>query len=110
MAVAHYIEFGELYLEMIKSGRKTVEDRTNTACNRHLLFFNGNPDCAVLRLLPCVVTYKSFRQMLSREAVKKCLPNIDNISNGVLIYHQFPHYKPKSRRLDVIAFRSRLVE
>lgn len=49
--------------------------------------------------------YPSFREMLSAERLKSCLPLARDLDEGVRIFHAFPEYKELEKQLGVLAIR-----
>ncbi|MBS0648792.1 MAG: ASCH domain-containing protein [Verrucomicrobia bacterium] len=88
------------YFSMVQSGRKTVEGRLNKPdlhnlkVGERIRFQRENEvkhfvDVRVISLRQ----YPTFREMLKREGLNRCLPDVKTVEEGVQIYHSFPSYR-----------------
>jgi len=100
------------YLEQIQSGQKTVEGRVATPRFKsihpgdHIQFFSSeDKNYSLLCKVLSIGRYESFRQMLEKEGLEKCLPGVQTLEKGEEIYHQFPNYKANAKRYGVRAIR-----
>lgn len=92
------------YLELIRSGRKTVEGRIRTGkwsdviTGDRFRFESSDPSAGLLPVL-CRVTsvrpYDSFRSMLEAEGVDRCLPGITDMDEAVEVYRSIPGYRER---------------
>ncbi len=103
----HSFPLKKQYLDLIKSGRKTVEGRiaTTTFLSIHAgdsIEFFSNTD-RVLCKVSGVGRYPSFREMLSKVGTENCLPGTRSLEEGVRIYDSIPSYAEKSARFGVLA-------
>ena len=101
-----------IHLDSIRNGSKTVEGRLNkprlrSLCPGDFVTFDtpqkglASVVCRVVSL--CV--YPSFREMLSAEGLKSCLPLARDLDEGVRIFHAFPRYRALEKQLGVLAIR-----
>ena len=104
------------YIELIKSGRKTVEGRINSGGFRNfkvgdkVRFFDGkNPDFDVICEVVGVGRYAGFRQMLETEGVAKMIPDAESLNEAVAIYNRIPSYPERAKRNGVIALRIKVI-
>jgi ASC-1-like (ASCH) protein len=69
--------------------------------------FNLTRECTVVIVKKTV--YNSFEEYLTNEKLKRCLPGIDTIKDGVSIYHSFypPHDEEKYK---VIAIKVKVIK
>ena|SRR3990167_90593 len=92
------------YLELIRMGKKVVEGRLFTSKYKQLKigqivrFYENDHlenflDAQVTSLNP----YPTFKKMLETEGLAQCLPGIENVEEGVFIYHQFPNYQSEEK-------------
>src|SRR5262249_38327732 len=101
------------YLKMILEGRKTIEGRINIPP------FNNFKEGSLIRFFChdteayCVVTkvvaYKSFAEMLEREGVKPCLPDVKSLKDAIEIYDKIPGYTDKAQKFGVVAIHIKLL-
>jgi ASC-1-like (ASCH) protein len=99
----------EPYFSQIREGLKTIEGRINSGQFKNLragetiTFINGQ------REVRCKVEakriYKSFREMLTKEGVDKCLPDARNLEAGVNIYDRLPGFPERARQSGVVALQ-----
>ena len=107
------ISVQEPYFSYIKNKRKTIEGRLNTG--KFSLFkkgdilkiINGNEHIIVkIRKLK---TYSSFKEYLSLEGLKRTLPNIYTIKDGVNIYRRF-YSRDDENKYGVLAIYLKKIE
>lgn len=116
---SHVFNLRSYYLEMILAKRKTVEGRPNKPelkqlkVNDIIRFTEAPPslqprfaEAKVLYLHP----YPTFREMLAREGLQRCLPDIVDLESGVQIYHGFPSYPEKEKEHGVVAIGLELIQ
>jgi ASC-1-like (ASCH) protein len=95
---------------MVHSGRKTVEGRLNKPelhnlkIGERIRFQRENEvkhfvDVKVISLR----TYPTFREMLQKEGLHRCLPDVKSLEEGVHIYHSFPSYLEKEKLYGALA-------
>lgn len=98
------------YFRMIHSGRKTVEGRLNKPelhnlkVGERIRFQKEDQikhfvDVKVISLR----TYPTFREMLHREGLHRCLPDVNTLEEGVHIYHSFPSYRENEKLYGALA-------
>lgn len=105
----------EPWFSLIKLGIKKCEGRLNKGDFANMkkgdiIVFENN-DFGFLRSFRCKIKhirdYPSFEKYLEYETLKKCLPGIDTIENGVKIYYKYykkedeETYKIKAIRIKV---------
>ena len=87
----------EPWFSLIKLQIKTVEGRLNKEdVNRmkvgDLIEFSNHDfglDRKILVRIDQINIYNSFRVYLEEETLAKCLPCIDNIEDGIHVYHKY---------------------
>lgn len=87
----------EPWFSLIKLGLKTVEGRlikgdfAKMKKNDIIIWKNNDFDFerTFQTKIIKIKKYKSFEQYLTKEGLDKCLPGIDNLENGVQIYHKY---------------------
>jgi ASC-1-like (ASCH) protein len=100
----------KIYIHSIRDGRKTIEGRVNSgmfsnlAPGRLMRFFyfaNVNDDvtCKVVK----INRYASFREMVTKENFKTCVPEATSIDHAARLYEEIPGYVEKAQRFGVLA-------
>lgn len=95
---------------MVETGKKTVEGRLKKPELKVLkvgdkIRFQDNShsksfvDVKIISLN----AYPTFREMLQKEGLHRCLPDLNSLEEGVDIYHSFPSYREKEKLLGVLA-------
>lgn len=101
------------YFDYIRSGRKTVEGRINSGMflrikqGEHIIFFNQSDK--VTCLVTKINSYDSFAEMLTKEGVTSCLPDVTSLGAGIQIYEKIPGYKEKAAQYGVLAIHIKLL-
>lgn len=103
-----------IYLRPIIDGRKTIEGRINNGPFKklqegHFIRFhcqNTEAYCQVTK----VNRYSSFAEMLQKEGVKPCLPDVPSLQEGIRIYDNIPGYADKARQFGVLAIHIRVLK
>ncbi|MFY7843074.1 MAG: hypothetical protein ACOVOR_03560 [Rhabdochlamydiaceae bacterium] len=100
------------FLRYIQQGSKTIEGRINTGAFRYLKagqtvrFFFGNNDGSQTEVLCKIIKinhYSSFREMLTRENYRLCIPDVYSVDEAAAIYASIPTYPQKERQFGVLA-------
>jgi ASC-1-like (ASCH) protein len=111
MTISHSLLIQAQFLDFIDQGFKTVEGRLGS--DKYSLVKPGDIFEFVTvedetRRLRCVVLqvfkYMSFQNMLESQGLKKCLPHIDSIDEGVKVYRSFPGYAEGEKTYGAFAF------
>ena len=95
-----------LILVILKIKKKTIEGRLNT--DKYSLFKKGellkiiNDNEYIIVKIRKLIKYSSFEEYLSLEGLKRTLPNIKTINDGINIYHQF-YSKENEMKYGVLA-------
>jgi ASC-1-like (ASCH) protein len=98
---------------MVQSGRKTVEGRIRKPelqalkVNDIIRFKTHLGASKKESFVDVGVTYlhfyTTFQEMLEKEGLQRCLPDVASIQEGVKIYHSFAHYKEKELSHGILA-------
>lgn len=106
----HAISVQKPYFVAISKGSKTIEGRLYKGKYSEIhpgdfcyFFCPENPDTGVYCKIQQTRLYPSFKEMLEKEGLQKCLPSTPSIEEGVSIYHSFPGYKSGEITFGVIA-------
>ena len=87
------ISVNNIYFNYIKNNKKTIEGRLNTG--KFSTFKKGdklkivNGDDYIIVKIRKIKKYLSFEEYLSQEGLKRTLPNIKTIKDGINIYYNF---------------------
>lgn len=103
------------YFRMVQSGRKTVEGRLNKPelhnlkVGERIRFQRENQAHNFVNVkVISLRTYPTFREMLDKEGLHRCLPNVKSLEEGVHLYHSFPSYYEKEKLYGALAIRIQL--
>ncbi|GFR52867.1 hypothetical protein Agub_g15495 [Astrephomene gubernaculifera] len=90
------------YLELIRSGAKTVEGRIRAGKWADVIpgdifrFFSTEDAAACVTCRAASVRqYNSFQEMLEREGLHACLPGVASLAEGVEVYRGIPGYRER---------------
>lgn len=106
----------EPWFSLIKLKLKKYEGRLNKGDFANMkkgdiLIFENN-DFGFLRVIRCeirsVKKYNTFRSFIEDKTLKKCLPGIDTIDNGVKIYYKY-YTKQDEEKYKILSIRMKVV-
>lgn len=95
------------YLHFIMNGSKSIEGRINSGIfaklrvGEHIKFFCGNE--SVISEITALKPYDSFADMLEKEGVERCLPDIKSLKAAIDVYNNIPRYAQKADQFGVLA-------
>jgi ASC-1-like (ASCH) protein len=106
----------EPWFSLIQLGIKKYEGRLNkgdfSKMNKGDILIFENNDFGFLRSFRCQIKntkqYNTFREFLERKTLKKCLPGIDTIDNGVKVYYKY-YTKQDENKHKIISIRMKVV-
>jgi ASC-1-like (ASCH) protein len=96
------------YFGFVKNGQKTIEGRIKKGeyqflkTGDHIVVCNEEETDSVEVLVKDLRNYNSVREMLECEPLKKVLPNVDTVDQGIEIYKQF-YTEEQQQEFGVIA-------
>lgn len=108
----HKISVSEPWWTHINNGDKVIEGRLNKGIFSQLnvgdtvkWFIKDNENThSVLTKIEQIKKYNTFEEMLEKSTLKKTLPGIKKMSDGIQIYRQF--YSPeKEKQFGVLAIK-----
>lgn len=113
----HKMKIQENYLKDIQGLKKVVEVRlykekykkiqTGDLINFYSINqVDQNLFCRVEK--KCI--YSSFKIMLLKEGIERCLPGIKNLEQAQSLYYSFPFYKQNELLYGVVAFHIKYIE
>lgn len=98
----------EPYFTFVKNGQKTIEGRIKRGWYRfvkprdHIIIYNEDESDLVEVLVRDVRTYSSIQDMLKHEQLKKILPDVETIEQGIEVYKRF-YTNEQQQKFGVIA-------
>lgn len=98
----YYNHRTEPYFTFLKNGQKTIEGRVRKGQYRNIkpgdeiVVFNEEETDSIITEVIRVAEYKSIKEMLTREPIKKLLPDVDTIDQGIKVYRSF--YSPEQEQ------------
>lgn len=103
------------YLLQIRDNRKTVEgrlfkNRFRDVRRGNTIKFTASYGNSVICTVEKVVQYKTFRDMLTEEGLRNCLPDATSIDEGVRVYHSINGYEEGEKEFGVVAFRIKVIQ
>lgn len=105
----HEMKLSEPYYSLVKSGEKTVEIRVYDKKRQELKkgdkinFTKRDGKGKIEKTIKKIQISKNFETALKRSTLRKAMPNICKIKEGVEIYNSFPNYKEDSKKYGVIS-------
>ena len=86
----------EPYFSFVKNGQKTIEGRLlkswykDLVIGDHIVIHNQNDEsnCFEVRVIDLRI-YKTIKEMLEKEELKRILPDVETIEQGLKIYRKF---------------------
>lgn len=99
------------YFDAIWIGQKTVECRLNSEKFKDfkpgmiINFTVVDTNKIAVCTIETINVYPDFKSMLIAEGIEKALPGVTDLAEGVKIYHAFPDYKKKVKKMGAIAIR-----
>lgn len=85
----------EPYFTFLKNGQKTIKGRIKKGWYRfvkpgdHIIVYNEDESNSVEVLVKDVRTHTSIRDMLEHEPLKRVLPDVETIEQGIKVYKRF---------------------
>ena len=98
----------EPYFTFIKNGQKTFEGRIRKGWYRlakpgdHIIIYNEEETDSIEVIVKNVRPYVSMREMLEREPLKKLLPDVETIEQGIKVFKRF-YTDEQEREFGVVA-------
>ena len=107
----------EPWFSLIKLGLKKVEGRLikgdfeNIQKNDRILFNNNELGFTreFLVKITSIKIYKTFMEYLDKEQLNKCLPGIDTIEEGLLVYHKY-FSEADEEKYGIVAIRMKKIK
>lgn len=104
----------EPYFTFLKNGQKTIEGRirrgkyAEISAGDLIDVFNNDETEYVKVKVKRVANYQSIREMLTKEPLKKVLPDAENVDQGVEIYRKF-YTEVEEKEYGVVAIEVELL-
>lgn len=106
--VTYHNHRAEPYFTFVKNGQKTIEGRIKKGyyCfikpGDHITLYNEEETDNVEVIVKEVRNYLSIRDMLESESLKKVLPDVKNVEEGIKVYQRF-YTIEQERKFGVVA-------
>lgn len=98
------------YFRAIQAGKKTIEGRPYKPeykalkIGEAIRFQNGDNIKKFIDVkIVSLKEYPTFREMLKKEGILRCLPDTRDLNDGEKVYYSFPRYREKERMWGVLA-------
>uniref|UniRef100_A0A6C0EA10 ASCH domain-containing protein n=1 Tax=viral metagenome TaxID=1070528 RepID=A0A6C0EA10_9ZZZZ len=107
------INVSEPWFSFIKKGRKKIEGRLNKGSFANLKvgekikFVNKDESCLVKIIN--IVKYDTFKDYLMLEGLKRTLPNVKTLDEGVNVYYQY-YTKEQEKEFGILAIYIKLID
>lgn len=106
------INVNKIWFDHIKTGDKTIEGRLNkgkfkTFKKDEIIYFKNDQNKIKIKIIN-IIEYKDFKTYLEQEGLKRTLPGIDSIRNGVKVYRNF-YTKEMEDEFGVLAIEIKLI-
>lgn len=104
----------EPYFTFLKNGQKTIEGRIKKGWYRfvrpgdHIIVYNEEENDSIEVLVKDVRTYSSIQEMLEQEPIKKLLPDVETIKEGIEVYKRF-YTEEQQREFGVVAIEVEII-
>ena len=93
---------------LLLNGQKTIEGRVKKAWYRfvsvgdHIIIYNAEETDSIAVIVRGVRTYGTIREMLIHEPLKKLLPDVDTVEQGIRVYRRF-YSEDQEKEFGVVA-------
>lgn len=100
------VNVNKIWFDFIKNGQKTVEGRlnkgkfSNMKIGDIIKFVNGDENVKVK--IKNITHYKSFENYLIMEGLKRTLPGIKNLNDGLNVYYAY-FTKQQEQEFNILA-------
>lgn len=108
------IKVSDPWFSFIKNKQKKIEGRLNKgkfskfSKNDIITIKNSDESITVTAKIVKLVRYSSFEEYLTQEGLKRTLPGIKSISDGVNIYHKF-YSKEQEDEFGILAIYIKII-
>jgi ASC-1-like (ASCH) protein len=107
----------EPWFSLISLGLKTVEGRLNDGIFQALQIGDSltfyNDDFSFKRFVTIEITeknfYSTFKDYLETESLERCLPSIEDISKGILVYRKY-YSESEEKDKGVVALKIKVLK
>ena len=107
------INVSEPWFTYIKKNKKVIEGRLNKGTFSNLkkndiIKFKNNDDEVLVKIIK-IVNYKTFREYLTQEGLKRTLPSIKTLDEGINIYYQY-YTRENEEKYGILAIYIKLIK
>ena len=101
------------WFQYIKDKKKKIEGRLNKGVFKSFIkgdkikIKNGND--FIIAKIKKIRKYNNFEEYLSQEGLRKTLPSINSIQEGINIYYQF-YTKEQEKEFGILAIEIKIIE
>jgi ASC-1-like (ASCH) protein len=105
----------EPYFSFLKNGQKTIEGRLQKGWYRgvkpgdQIEVYDGDESELVTTEVLGVRKYPTINEMLNKETLKKMLPDVDTVEDGLAVYRKF-YSKEDEKMFGAVAIEVRLIK
>jgi ASC-1-like (ASCH) protein len=109
----HPLHIQNIWYDAIASGKKTWEGRLNDGCvsiitvGDHIDFISENREPLKAAVVG-VQHFTDFEKMLDGEGLRRLLPGVGSVEEGLEIYRAFPGYREGEREFGAVVFQLEL--
>ena len=109
----HHLHIQNIWYDAIASGQKTWEGRLNDASVSNIavggcLEFESENREPLKAAVVGVQHFTDFEKMLEGEGLRRLLPGVGSVEEGLEIYRAFPGYREGERELGAVVFELEL--
>lgn len=104
----------EPYFTFIKNGQKTFEGRIRKGWYRlvkpgdHIIIYNEEETDSIEVLVKSARPYVSMREMIENEPLKKLLPDVETIEQGIKVFKRF-YTEEQEREFGAVAIEIQML-
>ena len=103
------MRLSEPYYSLVSSKKKSIElriydeKRKQLAVGDLIRFTDTNGKHGFCRKVKKLRVFPDFETAIRSCTLKRCLPNVSRVKEGVKVYHSIPGYSMESKKYGVIA-------
>lgn len=106
------INVSQPWFTYICKKEKKIEGRLNKGkfselTKNQIIYFNNNDNICKCKIYN-IVKYKSFKEYLEQEGLKRTLPNVKTIKEGINIYRQY-YSKDQEDKYGILAIYIKII-
>ena len=107
------INVNKTWFDFIKKGKKVIEGRLNKGKfqklkKNEIIYFANGVDKIKVKIMD-IIRYNTFEEYLLQEGLKRTLPGIQTLKDGVNVYYSF-YTKEQEKEFGILAVRIKRIE